>query len=917
MAKTIYSFAVASDVRAVSRIGLPVPPGFKVTTYARLAAAAVLLLALPGILRANPTDGTVAAGAASIGSSGSVLTVTQTSDAAIIDWGGFSIGQGETTRFIQPSAMSAVLNRVTGGDASAIYGSLEANGKVFLINPNGITVGPTGVINTQAFIASTLDVDDAAFMAGGDLRFAGTSAAALVNAGRISALGGDILLIARTVRNDGELAAPGGTVGLAAGSEVLLQPGSDERIFVKAGSGEGSDVGVDQRGLIVAAAAELKAAGGNAYSLAINHEGVIRATGVERRGGRVYLVSDGSVALREGSVIDASGSGDADGGEVLVWGGEAAFFRGLIKVRGGAEGGDGGNVEVSGGRLDYGGFVDASAPRGLMGSLLIDPYNLTISNAANAAVDPSNPDESTGAGANLSVATLVAQLSGANVTVRTGGAGLEAGHITVADAIVWGGPTAGSLTLDASGDVIVNAPITSLGGGGVLLSANGGLGSIFLNANVTTSGGAQTYDGAALLGADAALNTGGGDLWFRQTLDSAAGGARSLAIDSGSGDVTFSGFVGLGSALSSLDVTGAPGSRTLIDGGAVTTTGAQRYGQAVALGGVGTDVELTAGSGVTFGGTIDGGKNLVIDAGAGDATFSGAVGNASALRGLYIDAAGVVHLDGGSVTTVGKQRYGAAVVLGGPGAGAALTSAGEGVDFQSTVDGARSLSVASGAGDVLFAGAVGGGTALASIGTSGSRTFVNGGLVATGDIAWSGRLRGSDVSLFGRRILMGGNVASSGPGGVLMVASDSFQNAGSHAITLPGGGRFLIYSAEPGRDILGGLTGSAQYATSYAGGPAPAFAGNGFLYSAGSAYAPLPQPGIEPSVFSNDRPRLNELAFEGCRIVDRHKLECERYAEYADGGGDSASAGDLFSWDLGTLRDAVAEPIAPEPRRKR
>lgn len=164
---------------------------------------------------------------------------------------------------------------------------------------------------------------------------------------------------------------------------------------------------------------------------------------------------------------------------------------------------------------------------------------------------------------------------------------------------------------------------------------------------------------------------------------------------------------------------------------------------------------------------------------------------------------------------------------------------------------------------------------------------------------------------------MGGNVSSSGPGGVLMVASDSFQNAGSHTIATPGGGRFLIYSVEPGRDILGGLTGSGQYATTYAGGPAPAFAGNGFLYSLGASYAPLPQLGqFDRSVLNNDRMRLEDLALDGCRVVDRRKLECVSHAEYVDGGGDSASPGDLFSWDLGTLRDAVADPVVPEPKEK-
>ena len=182
-----------------------------------------VVLVHPQSLWANPAGGTVAAGTADISSSGATLTVLQASQNAVIDWSSFSIAQGELTRFVQPSAASAVLNRVTGGDPSAIYGALQANGRVFLINPNGVTVGPTGVIDTRSFVASTLDLEDGAFMAGGPLRFAGGSQAGLVNMGRINALGGDVLLIAHTVRNTGEIFAPQGTVGLAAASEVLLQ----------------------------------------------------------------------------------------------------------------------------------------------------------------------------------------------------------------------------------------------------------------------------------------------------------------------------------------------------------------------------------------------------------------------------------------------------------------------------------------------------------------------------------------------------------------------------------------------------------------------------------------------------------------------------------------------------------------------
>ena len=54
-----------------------------------------------------------------------------------INWQGFSIGQGEAVKFVQPNSSSVALNRVLGPDASSILGSMSANGKVFLVTTGG------------------------------------------------------------------------------------------------------------------------------------------------------------------------------------------------------------------------------------------------------------------------------------------------------------------------------------------------------------------------------------------------------------------------------------------------------------------------------------------------------------------------------------------------------------------------------------------------------------------------------------------------------------------------------------------------------------------------------------------------------------------------------------------------------------
>ena len=210
-------------------------PSAKLSKIASASSLSLLLfLSQTAPMLGNPTGGAVVAGSATIGNAGPTLTINQSSNQAIINWQQFSIATGETTKFIVPSSLSATLNRVTGGNPSAIYGSLQSNGIVYLINPSGIVVGPSGRIDTSGFLASTLDVSNQQFLAGGDLTFAGASGASIDNEGVVHASGGDVYLIANQVTNNGTLAAPQGTVGMAAGSEILFQQGANQHLFVQA-----------------------------------------------------------------------------------------------------------------------------------------------------------------------------------------------------------------------------------------------------------------------------------------------------------------------------------------------------------------------------------------------------------------------------------------------------------------------------------------------------------------------------------------------------------------------------------------------------------------------------------------------------------------------------------------------------------
>ncbi len=236
-------------------------------------------------------------------SSGNLLEV-HAGKRAIINWDSFSIANPEVTRFIQTDSSSVVLNRVMGGSASEILGALEANGTVLLINSKGVIFGENSRIETGGFIASTFDILDDAFLQGSDLLFQGDSDSAIINLGTIKAAEGDVILIAHRIRNDGTIQAPQGTVHMALGHEVLLQPTSG-KVLIRPGAkkmySEDEGYGIEHSGSIKALAAELKA-DPNIYGRAIKDTGIIEARGVVEKDGHVYLVAESGMVEVSGTV---------------------------------------------------------------------------------------------------------------------------------------------------------------------------------------------------------------------------------------------------------------------------------------------------------------------------------------------------------------------------------------------------------------------------------------------------------------------------------------------------------------------------------------------------------------------------------------------------------------------------------------
>ena len=317
--------------------------------------------------QAAPQSPTIRTGAASV-SGGASTVINQSTPTLAIDWASFDVSATESVRFNQPSVSSVALNRVTSGSPSSIFGRIDANGKIILVNSAGILFGKTAQVNTGAFVASTLELDETTL--GSDrLRFSGPGAK-IENAG---ALNGQefVAVVAPSIDNSGTVR--GGSVALAAGAEVIISTASglfDVQVPVGAVT-----AAIENKGGVVATqgVAYLTARGVSAAASSLSNPGRVEATGLVERDGRIYLESEG--ALTTVGTVKASRA--VEGGDIDIKGGFVALG-GTVS----ADGAKGGTVKVeSKGMLSLADKVTAKGLQTSGGSITYHSLGQTIENS--------------------------------------------------------------------------------------------------------------------------------------------------------------------------------------------------------------------------------------------------------------------------------------------------------------------------------------------------------------------------------------------------------------------------------------------------------------------------------------------------------------------------------------------------------
>jgi filamentous hemagglutinin family protein len=637
---------------------------------------------------ALPTGGQVVQGAVQFNTQAQQLNITQSTDRAAVNWQSFDIGAAAKVHVVQPSAQSVLLNRVGGEAPSQIFGQLQANGQVILVNPNGMVFGKDGSVSAAGFTGSTLNISDADFMAGKE-RYtrSGTAAAtsAIVNRGLIQAApGGYVALLGASVSNEGRIEAPQGNVFMAAADAVTL-PSQASTVGVPIGqSGRikleltpasiNAAVANHKGGTIVTEGGQvyLQAAAVNAALASIIQSGSIDTTGV--KGGQVHVLADGGHIRVNGSIKANSNDGSAGGDIYIGRDKDTNVLAAMGDASGARLESKGGFVETSGS------FLKTDGTRVIAKDWLLDPSDITISSSTNSNVTGTSPADITpngGAGTSsiVQVSTIQDAINqGTNVTIRTTNTlnPTGAGNITIANALAFtnNGAQDATLSLIADNGITQNAAITTTGGSrlvNISMTANGNFQGntaastssrgITLNAGITTNGaitltgnnqsGATDGAGAGVYINRQTVNAGTSDVTITGTATNGAGAfihgnsvirGGNITIN-GTANTTAANMSGIGVHLFRDGTTTIAATNNLAITGMVTGTGTGN-GIRANGGNVGTAVLMTAGGNATLRGIQRGNANNTTSAmylsgfrvnATGDVTLQAEAANSNSL----------------------------------------------------------------------------------------------------------------------------------------------------------------------------------------------------------------------------------------------------------------------------------------------
>jgi filamentous hemagglutinin family protein len=597
--------------------------------------------------QALPTGGNVVGGSGSISqTSANQLTINQNSATLSIDWQSFSVGAGNIVRFIQPDSSALALNRVIGPDPSMIFGQIQANGRVVIMNPAGIYFGPSAMVDVNGLVATTSRMNQADFLAGNlNFSLAGDVDARVINEGFVNvAHGGFAVLSAAAVENKGTIVAQGGTVVLAGTPTFTLDFFGDGLLkFASTGTVNQAPSGANA---LVENSGTVQANGGRVLMTAraardvinnvINVTGIVEARSARIENGEIVIDGGENGVVSVNASLDVSGqTTDATGGTIKVLGEKVGLFE---NARLDASG------DAGGGTVLVGGNYQGNGPEANAKMVYMDAR--AVIDASSALADGGRvilwSDEATRNAGHIDVSGAVnggfIEVSSKGFldfrgTVGLQGANGAAGMLLLdpTNIEIRSGPSSGDMsgtspfeeTGSASNSFLsVSTLNTALSGGTVIVtteSAGAGTGNIDITAGIVNGAANTTLilraDGAITIGTGGSINSGGYLL--------------NVALRAGAGiTVGGSGINTLGGTVTTESLSG--GGKA---GGNFTSTANINAGFG--------NIEIRQAGSISIGGTVNTSGQIVIDANGGTTQTAAIIGGGI----LSVGGEGTVGLD--------------------------------------------------------------------------------------------------------------------------------------------------------------------------------------------------------------------------------------------------------------------------------
>lgn len=656
------------------------------------ALVAAPLATLPSPLWALPANQTAlnnvivskSDGVTATSTSATRVDIASTANNSVVVWtefgsGANTIGATDTVNFALPSASASILNRVSSSGAafaSLIEGSLLSNGNIVILNPNGVTIGASGIVSANSLRISTQAATDfttdAFFLSNGELNFAPTATEAgnaKISAGAVITAAsntGNVWVTAKNVEIAGTINANNVAVNTVNNGSVILASDGNLTVGHPLSAAATVSVTTTGTGTITVGNATLNS------GVAVNGPSVSLRTA----NGIITQVGNGTLTIGPGGTANStlttnSGTGATTLTRVANNGGNTL----TVSATGAAV-----NVTASSGTMAIGGTMTGGLTAATSaGDLIVNAS--TVTGAANLTAGAGNIVVGTG-DLNATTGISLTADAGRNVSVRgkTTAGGItftNAGNVTLGDVSITGTAatavsqiTANNISVTTAADITQSGTQTATGGnvsftstaGNITLSQNVTAANLAANANqkLTVSGAVNgtpnvTLTAGTALAVEGALTASNSLTATAATITQTAAitaptatlTANTITLENAGNDFGTVVLKGVATAASVTDANSITLGNGTATTGNVTLTGSAGGAGTVALGTAATDV-------------ISVGGFLKLDNDASTGAIADASDNVTVFGGVTaLTGTGTVILDGSRGDGIGlNSQYG-------------------------------------------------------------------------------------------------------------------------------------------------------------------------------------------------------------------------------------------------------------------